>query len=114
MRRRNFKGALLPALMKVIDDLVKTNEILAVTSVMNAKSITVEDSYKQEIIDREIAMAEEEIAKAHDEMAKERPGKAIIRFKLAWKHAQHAIFLGTGEPMISEREEISSLSSFPS
>ena len=105
MGTRRRKDIWLSVLTKLIDDVVKANEMLAVTTIINAKMITFEDPYKREIIDREIATAEGEIAKAYDEVAKERPGQAINRFKLAWKHAQHAILIGTEEPAISERKE---------
>lgn len=76
---------------EVIDDLVSADEMLAKRSIEDAKAIIVEDPHKQRIINKSIEMAEDEMAKAYDEIDKGRPAKAIVKFGLAWEHAQHAI-----------------------
>jgi len=67
---------------------------MAVMAITNAKKITVVDSYRQGIINRAIALAEEEIVKAYDEIEEGRPSQAIRGLKIAWRHAQYAIFIG--------------------
>lgn len=94
MKTESYKGDTPQVMIKLVDNLVKTNEEMAVMAIVNAKRITVEDRYRQEIINRAIAMGEEEIAKACDEMEEGRPGQAIRRLKFAWRHAQYAIFIG--------------------
>jgi hypothetical protein len=105
MKTESYRGDMPQVMTKLVDNLIKTNEEMAVTAIVNAKRITVEDRYRQEIINRAIAMGEEEIAKACDEMAEGRPSQAIRRLKVAWRHAQYAIFIGLEERVTSKTKE---------
>ena len=92
-------------MIKLVDSLVKTNEKMAVMAIINAKKMTVVDPYRQGIINRAVAMGEGEIAKAYDEMAEGRPSQAIRRLKVAWRHAQYAIFIGLEELETTKTKE---------
>jgi hypothetical protein len=105
MKIETYRGDMPQAMVKLVNNLVKTNEEMAVIALTNAKKITVVDPYRQGIINRAIATGEGEIAKAYDEIAEARPSQAIRRLKLAWRHAQYAIFIGLEELATSKTDE---------
>jgi hypothetical protein len=106
MKIETYRRDMPRATTKLVDNLVKTNGEMAVTAIINAKKITVADPYRQEIINRAIAMGEGEIAKARDEMAKGRPSQAIRRLRIAWRHAQYAMFIGLEELSTNKTNEM--------
>jgi hypothetical protein len=105
MKIETYRGDMSQVMIKLVDNLVKTNEEMAVMAITNAKKITVVDPYRQGIINRAVAMGEEELAKACDEMAEGRPSQAIRRLKVAWRHAQYAIFIGLEKLATSKTKE---------
>jgi hypothetical protein len=94
MKIETHRSDMPQAMIKLVNDLVDTNEKMAIMAIVNAKKIRVVDPYKKEIINRAIWRGEEEIAKACDEMAEGRPTLAVRKLKVAWRHAQYAIFVG--------------------
>jgi hypothetical protein len=107
MKIETYRGDMPQVIIKLVNKLVKTNEEMAVMAITNAKKIAVVDPYRQGIINRAVAMGEEEIAKACDKMAEGKPSQAIRRLKVAWRHAQYAIFIGLEERATSKTKESS-------
>jgi hypothetical protein len=105
MKIETDRGDMPQAMITLVNKLVKTNEEMAVMALTNAKKMTVVDPYRQRIINRAIAMGEGEIAKACNEIAEGRPSQAIRRLKVAWRHAQYAIFIGSEERITSKTKE---------
>lgn len=58
MRTETWRGDMPQAMITLVNNLVKTNEEMAVMAIINAKKITVVDPYRQGIINRAIAMGE--------------------------------------------------------
>jgi hypothetical protein len=99
------RGNVLQSTIELVNNLVRTNEEMAVMALTNAKKITVMDPYRQGIINRAIAMGECEIAKAYDQLAEGRPCQAVRRLKVAWRHAQYALFIGLEKPVTSKTND---------
>jgi hypothetical protein len=76
-----------------IDKLTRADKLLSVTAINDAKGIEVGNPWKEKIVDREIAKAEEQLDKACGYLEKDMPAWAITHFKLSWMHAQKAIRL---------------------
>ena len=73
---------------EVIDDLVRADEILAITALEQAKA------YKgtSDAVDMEIGLAEENLKEAYNELDDPLDkDNAILRFERVWEHSQRAI-----------------------
>lgn len=72
--------------LKVIDNLMKADELLANTAINDVKAL---GSADPKVIHK-IEKAEKELAKAKEEITRERYDHAVDHFKRAWRYAQQA------------------------
>jgi hypothetical protein len=59
MKVETHRGDTPQVMIRLVDNLVKTNEEMAVMAIINAKKITGVDPYRQGLINRAVAMGEE-------------------------------------------------------
>lgn len=89
LRQKDVPESVKEASRKVIENLVMAAEILAMTSLEDAKAL--EGTDKQ--VDYQIEIAEQKFTMALEQLAKKVPDNAMDNFKMAWEHAQLGIRL---------------------
>ncbi|MFQ6084384.1 MAG: PKD domain-containing protein, partial [Candidatus Aminicenantia bacterium] len=88
---RRMPGELKLAFQEAIAKLLETDQLLAQVSLYDAKNTPVSNPGFQEIVEYQIAKAEEELIKAEQELAGDHPGRAIVKSAKSWLHSQLAI-----------------------
>ena len=81
----------IPIYEEIIIKLVKADELIVNITLYDAENTPVKDPKYQIKVDWELEKANEYLMKATDEKANGDYSKAIIYYKLSWKHSQKAI-----------------------
>lgn len=104
-KKKSISPELEAAAQFGIDNLVNADRVLAITAMLDATSIPVDNPKDQKKVDKENTKSSEEFVKGDEERDDGDFDKAIKHYEKAWKHAQKAIKHAQGHDDDDDEDE---------